>query len=823
MTEISSEKDLLKQFQTTFAAQTPTTRKYVRALNALANFVSSHSLSPDSLKSIYLYILRIFTSKDVYLRHVVYSVLPMIIKKTPDSYFGISVVSKDLGTIKQDNLKANSLSTLFMMIPPVMLNDFEKFVLQALLSNSIQRKSTAIRILYRILTDSNIEKQNSHILVKKWTLNHNFFTDKQITNYHSLALLYELKSSDINSLLVLLKENKDRRGIPAFFIIRLSTHLYKKNIKLCSEILKKYISCKEEMYALEAIRSILTFQNDDILQFLPAIVSTLRSFLRSNRKIIKFAGLRVLQDLTLKGTESSSENLYLETENYVEESHKFKKESKKTSFVQNSFISAISQANKEIEDMISDSNKTTSLLAITILLKTGNEETIDRLISLIPEFIGTLPDSFKIILISALERMTLKYKEKGKEFLEFANKALTEKGTLKFKRHLIQVIERVIESYRNEDVNVNIYNEFTENVLNILCSYLEDSQYYELSLDILYILSKFSIQSKNYMHVLNRLILDNSWVRGGALMAMFRMGFVNKNIVVTACYDEDEYIKNVSRFLYGLLEIKEIKRKNEMFSYEELGSLKESVLDVMGVEVDEKKEEIQVEKDFLIKKSEEIVLVDNSDFFVSVEKLIYADFFSFKFSVQSNLEGVNVLNGVIQLLMKGEKNIYEADLGNIGFMEKKNVEIKIFKSSEEIGDQIIFNGVLCYDLCVDDDFNDLETESLQFIPLFINYLDYFRNELPCKELKENKKMNLCLEVHDLMEGREKVLNLLNLRVEDQNIENTKVEMSLCGVHVNEEDSVWINVLLENKGKVYCELNISGNTKEIVDRICRIIE
>ncbi|TBT97463.1 hypothetical protein CWI36_2888p0010, partial [Hamiltosporidium magnivora] len=189
MTEISSEKDLLKQFQTTFAAQTPTTRKYVRALNALANFVSSHSLSPDSLKSIYLYILRIFTSKDVYLRHVVYSVLPMIIKKTPDSYFGISVVSKDLGTIKQDNLKANSLSTLFMMIPPVMLNDFEKFVLQALLSNSIQRKSTAIRILYRILTDSNIEKQNSHILVKKWTLNHNFFTDKQITNYHSLALL----------------------------------------------------------------------------------------------------------------------------------------------------------------------------------------------------------------------------------------------------------------------------------------------------------------------------------------------------------------------------------------------------------------------------------------------------------------------------------------------------------------------------------------------------------------------------------------------------------------------------------------------------------
>lgn len=48
---------------------------------------------------------------------------------------------------------------------------------------------------------------------------------------------------------------------------------------------------------------------------------------------------------------------------------------------------------------MSDSNRSIATLAITTLLKTGNENSIDRLMKQISSFMGEIGDEFKIVVV----------------------------------------------------------------------------------------------------------------------------------------------------------------------------------------------------------------------------------------------------------------------------------------------------------------------------------------------------------------------------------------------------------------------------------------
>lgn len=58
--------------------------------------------------------------------------------------------------------------------------------------------------------------------------------------------------------------------------------------------------------------------------------------------------------------------------------------------------SAVIVCNLDLENLITDSNRSIATLAITTLLKTGSESSVDRLMKQISSFVSEISDEFKV-------------------------------------------------------------------------------------------------------------------------------------------------------------------------------------------------------------------------------------------------------------------------------------------------------------------------------------------------------------------------------------------------------------------------------------------
>ena len=59
----------------------------------------------------------------------------------------------------------------------------------------------------------------------------------------------------------------------------------------------------------------------------------------------------------------------------------------------------VTACNLDLENLITDSNRSIATLAITTLLKTGSESSVDRLIKQINQFVNEISDEFKIVVV----------------------------------------------------------------------------------------------------------------------------------------------------------------------------------------------------------------------------------------------------------------------------------------------------------------------------------------------------------------------------------------------------------------------------------------
>ena len=73
---------------------------------------------------------------------------------------------------------------------------------------------------------------------------------------------------------------------------------------------------------------------------------------------------------------------------------------------------SVARCNDDMEGLVSDSNRSIATLAITTLLKTGNENSIDRLMKQISSFMSEIGDEFKIVVVKAIRELCIKYPQK---------------------------------------------------------------------------------------------------------------------------------------------------------------------------------------------------------------------------------------------------------------------------------------------------------------------------------------------------------------------------------------------------------------------------
>ncbi|KAL4337687.1 hypothetical protein AHAS_Ahas12G0135100 [Arachis hypogaea] len=70
---------------------------------------------------------------------------------------------------------------------------------------------------------------------------------------------------------------------------------------------------------------------------------------------------------------------------------------------------AVTNCNIDMESLISDQNRSIATLAITTLLKTGNESSVKGLIKQITNFMFDIADEFKIVVVEAIRSLCLKF------------------------------------------------------------------------------------------------------------------------------------------------------------------------------------------------------------------------------------------------------------------------------------------------------------------------------------------------------------------------------------------------------------------------------
>ena len=229
-----------------------------------------------------------------------------------------------------------------------------------------------------------------------------------MSQYHAIGLLYQMRSHDRMALVKMVQQygaaGAVKSGPATMMLVRMAAKLIEDDTSLRKpmlQLLDGWLRDKNEMVNFEAAKAICNIHNITEGEITQAI-HTLQRFLSSPRAITKFAAIRILHTVA-----------------------SFKPQ-------------AVQSCNPDIETLISNSNRSIATFAITTLLKTGNESSVDRLMKQISGFMTDISDEFKITVVEAIRTLCLKFPSKQAGMLTFLSGTLRDEGGYEFKRAVVE-------------------------------------------------------------------------------------------------------------------------------------------------------------------------------------------------------------------------------------------------------------------------------------------------------------------------------------------------------------------------------------------------
>lgn len=353
-----------------------------------------------------------------------------------------------------------------------------------------------------------------------------------MSQYHAIGLLYQMRMHDRMALVKMVQQFGAPGAVksPAAIImlVRLAAQLAEEDSQLrrpMVQLLDGWLRHKSEMVNFEAAKAICDMRDVTDTEANQAI-HVLQLFLTSPRAVTKFAALRIL--------------------------HNF------ASFKPTS----VSVCNPDIESLITNTNRSIATYAITTLLKTGNEASVDRLMKQISGFMSEITDEFKITIIEAIRTLCLKFPNKQAGMLAFLSGTLRDEGGYEFKRAVVESMFDLIK----------FVPEAKEESLAHLCEFIEDCEFTKLAVRILHLLGmegpKTSHPTKYIRYIYNRVVLENAIVRAAAVTALAKFGVGQKDpevkrsveVLLTRCLDDvDDEVRD-----RAALNLRLMKEEDEM-------------------------------------------------------------------------------------------------------------------------------------------------------------------------------------------------------------------------------------------------------------------
>ncbi|XP_011495854.1 PREDICTED: coatomer subunit gamma isoform X2 [Ceratosolen solmsi marchali] len=419
---------------------------------------------------------KLFQSRDVVLRRLVYLGIKELSSIAEDVIIVTSSLTKDM-TGKEDLYRAAAIRALCTITDGAMLAAIERYMKQAIVDRSAAVSSAALVSSLHLTTVSGD-------VARRWAneAQEALNSDNVMVQYHALGVLYQARKSDKHAVIKLvakLMRSSPKSSYAACMLIRMACKLVEE-VDEGSEFLEFIESCirhKSEMVVYEAAHALVNLGRSGTREIASA-VSVLQLFSGSPKPTLRFAAVRTLNKVAM------------------------------------SHPAAVIACNLDLENLITDSNRSIATLAITTLLKTGAESSVDRLMKQIATFVSEISDEFKVVVVQAIRALCQKFPRKHAVLMNFLAAMLRDEGGLEYKAAIVDTIIAVMEG------NV----EAKEAGLAHLCEFIEDCEHTSLAVRILHLLGQegpTSKQPSRYIRfIYNRVILESASVRAAAVTAL---------------------------------------------------------------------------------------------------------------------------------------------------------------------------------------------------------------------------------------------------------------------------------------------------------------
>ncbi|KAI8884905.1 Coatomer, gamma subunit [Backusella circina FSU 941] len=483
-------------------------------------------------------VIKLFQSKDTSLRQMMYLVIKELSGIAQDVIMVTQSLIKDIQSKQETVYRANAIRALCLITDPSMIQGIERIIKASIVDKTPSVSAAALVSSYHLFG-------SSKEIVRRWATevqeaayakqssgfasaassyitsfggggsqNQVVQSTSNIAQYHALGLLYLIRQQDRMAVTKLVQTfSEGSRGgatlknpAAVCIVIRYACKVMEEDpgsTKRIYELLEGYLRHKSDMVNLEAARAICEMKDASAKELYPAI-TVLQLFLSSPKPTLKFAAIRILNALALvKPT-------------------------------------AVTPCNLDIENLVSDSNRSIATFAITTLLKTGNEASVDRLLKQISGFMGEISDEFKVIVVEAIRALCLKFPNKQAAMLSFLSGVLRDEGGYEFKKAVVEAIFNMVRSIPDSK----------DAALSYLCEFIEDCEFTKLSVRVLHMLGsegpKTATPTKYIRYIYNRVILENSIIRGAAVSALCKFGIHAKDealrysvrVLLVRCQDD---------------------------------------------------------------------------------------------------------------------------------------------------------------------------------------------------------------------------------------------------------------------------------------------
>ncbi|KPA85133.1 putative coatomer gamma subunit [Leptomonas pyrrhocoris] len=451
---------------------------------------------------------KLMQSNHAKLRRLQYILMKELSPLVGESFMASNALMTDIKK-KGDPDKSCAIRALYSVMDSSMYNSMDRTIVECMTSRNPNVVTAAL------VTGIHMSHTQPE-MPRKWATQLNeVMRERAKAQYPAIALLHKIRNNDRLSVDRLIEDattGRIRSSLAVCLVIKMCTELMQDDFSSSLGIYTFVVSMlhRSDMTAFEAAKSICSLRNVSDKELTP-VVTMLQLYLSSQNPVLRFAAVFLI------------------------------------SRISTAHPAAVAPINAELESLTLDSNRIIVTLAITCLLKTGTEGTIERLLTQLSSgsYMSDLGDELKLTIVDAMRVLNAKFPNKYETLLAFLFRALSDEGSSSLKQSVVDAMLDISKSNPNSN----------EVVLTHLAEFIDDCEFSQITKRVLMHLGEEVPNCANprrfVRYVYNNATLEKPDVRAVAVTTLAKIAAsvptLRRSIVALlkrSCSDFDDEVRD---------------------------------------------------------------------------------------------------------------------------------------------------------------------------------------------------------------------------------------------------------------------------------------